>query len=172
MVYRIELKVLTVFTACCLVAMGCTSVHRYEYSDETKIREVIADLWASVEANDLERIYQTCPKLRDRDIDLTDEQLEERMVKARAQLKSDRSKGIDFATVIRVDIDDTAGDALAFVSDPEKEKQPFWYYLRKDDNDWTIWITENWPAVPVADLFSKCRKSVDHDGTVSNEAPR
>lgn len=135
-------------------------------TDEKQIARVVADFWESIDSDDLSHLQDISPIMR---IFQQRGQTEETIGLLKAQRGSGRKKDIDFAQVFRMEIDDNAGDALAFVTDPTEDKNPVWYYLRKQKGKWLIWIYEDWPAPSAEQLFKKCREAVDKAPKVANQ---
>jgi hypothetical protein len=124
---------LTSVVILCSLACSCAHLHSFKKSDEDQIATAVADFCQQREGIYFEVLA--------------------------AQMAEAQKMGIDFTKIVRVDVGKEAGDALAFVMDPETEKQPLWYYLEKKEGRWVVLFWEDWPASSIEKLLEKCRNN-------------
>lgn len=144
--------------ASCVTAGDRTDASRVEKGDERKIEQLVADLWDSINSGDVKRLKMISPPMR---ILRRKGGLDQFFSAMQAQWKQANEEGLDLSSVVQVEIDEEKADALAFCARPGENENAAWYYLRKQEEGWTIWIYEDWPVSTIPRLFERCRNTVD-----------
>lgn len=127
--------------------------------DEATVKGAVKEFWEAAAARDIDRLARASPMVRLLAVkpQATPEKL---LSQLEGQKESSEGKGTDLASIVRVDIDNEVGDALAFAVEPADGRNGPWYYLRKDKDAWLIYIFENWDTPTVQELFARCREAM------------